>query len=90
VNGDGVVHHRLRDHGRGQPAAMVDDGGVGESGRICRGARVRGRRGRSAPAAVVDDGGVSEAGPARRRGRSLRGGMRCRRCRRGRAWRGRG
>jgi hypothetical protein len=45
---------------------MIDNGGVGESGRARRGARVRGHRGRSAPAVVVDDGGVSEAGPARR------------------------
>jgi hypothetical protein len=45
---------------------MVDNGGVGESGRARRGARVHGRRGRSAPVAVVDEGRVSEASPARR------------------------
>jgi hypothetical protein len=66
VNGDRVVHRRLRSHGRGRHAAMIDDDGFGESGRACRGARVDGHRGRSASAAVVDDGGVGETGPARR------------------------
>jgi hypothetical protein len=52
---------------------MIDDGGVGESNRARRVARVRGRRGRSAPTAVVDEGGVSEASLARGRSRSRRG-----------------
>jgi hypothetical protein len=49
VNGDRVVHRRLRRRRCGRPVAMINDGGVGESGRARRGARVRGRRGRSAP-----------------------------------------
>jgi hypothetical protein len=90
VNGDKVGHRWLRDHGCGWPTTMVDDGGVGKSGRVHRGARVHGRRGRSAPVAVVDDGGVGEAGPTHRWDRSHRGGTRRRRWQRGRAWRRRG
>jgi hypothetical protein len=44
-------------------AAMINDGGFGESDRARRGARVHVRRGRCVPTAVVDEGGVSEAGP---------------------------
>jgi hypothetical protein len=80
VNGDRVVHRRLR--------ASRRDGGVGESDRARRGAQVRGRRGRSAPAAVVDEGRVSEASLARRRGRSRRDRAWRRRRRWGRTWRG--
>ena len=87
VNGDRVVHRRLRascrdggGHRRGRLMAMVDDGGVGQSDRARRGARVRGRRGRSVPPAAVDEGGVSEASPARRWGRA-----RCRQGQWGRA-----
>jgi hypothetical protein len=58
---------------RGGLEAMINDGGVGESDRACRGAWVHGHRGRSAPAVVVDEGGVSEAGPTRQRGQSHRG-----------------
>jgi hypothetical protein len=51
-------HH----NGRGRPAAMIDDGGVGESGLARRGAQVHGRRARRAPAAVVDDDGGQRNG----------------------------
>jgi hypothetical protein len=57
----------------GRLVAVINDGGVRESGHARRGARVRGRRGRRAPAAVVNEGGVGEASHARRRGRTRRG-----------------
>jgi hypothetical protein len=50
VNADRVEHRRLRaghrdvgGRGRGRLTVVINDGGVSESGRILRGARVRGR-----------------------------------------------
>jgi hypothetical protein len=37
VNGDRVVHRRLRGRRRGQATTMINDGGVGESGLARRG-----------------------------------------------------
>jgi hypothetical protein len=91
VDGDRVVDGRLGVNRRnvgsgwwGRLAAVIDDGGVGESGRARRRARVGGRRGSGMAAAMVDEGGVGEASRGRR-GRAWR-----RRGRRGRAWRRRG
>jgi hypothetical protein len=74
VNGDQVVHRRLRagrrDVGgrrRVWLVAVINDDRVGEAGRNRRRAWVGGRRGRGAPATVIDEGGVGEASEARRR-----------------------
>jgi hypothetical protein len=91
VDGDRVIYGRLgADHrdvesgGCGRLAVVIDDAGVGETGRGRRRARVGGRRGSGVAAAMVDECGVGEASRGRR-GRAWR-----RRGRRGRAWRRRG
>jgi hypothetical protein len=101
VDGDRVIYGRLgADHrdvesgGCGRLAAVIDDGGVGETGRARRRARVGGRRGSGVAAAMVDECGFGEASRGRRgrawRRRGRRGRAWRRRGRRGRAWRRRG
>jgi hypothetical protein len=75
VNGDRMVHRRLRGQRRGRPVAMIHYGGVGEAGRARRGAQIREHRGRGAPVMAVDEGRIGEAVPAHRWGRSRRGGV---------------
>jgi hypothetical protein len=101
VDGDRVVYGRLGAHrrdvesvGYGRLATVIDGGGVGESCRARRRARVGMCRGSGVATAMVDEGGVGEASRGRRgrawRRRGRRGRAWHRRGRRGRAWRRRG
>jgi hypothetical protein len=86
VNGDQVVHRRLRGHRRGRLAAMINNGGVGESGRARRGPWVR-------EAGPARRRGQSRRGRAwRRQGRRGRAWRKktCERGRRSHVWHGRG